>query len=95
MNDVEYVNARATSISIGNVAETDAIRLALSLTKQVNQDNGLLPLFVLNTKRSMGNFLGATSAIESALTVMVIFKNTAPYTRNLDVISEDILPELW
>ena len=36
MNDVEYVNARATSISIGNVAETDAIRLALSLTKQVN-----------------------------------------------------------
>ena len=93
MNDVDYVNSHATSTPIGDVAEMNAVRLALSQTKNVHADGNdvtALPLLVSSTKGATGHLLGAAGAIEAALTVKAVSENTAPHTRNLEDVSEDI-----
>lgn len=92
MNDVDYINTHATSTPIGDVAEINAIRLALSRTTHTNNNENApsLPLLVSSTKGATGHLLGAAGAIEAALTVMAVSENTVPHTRNLDEISEDI-----
>jgi len=90
LNDVDYVNAHSTSTPIGDVAEMNAIRLALSRTKYENDEIPLEPLLVSSTKGATGHLLGAAGAIEAALTVMSLSENTVPHTRNLDDISKDI-----
>lgn len=58
MEDVDYVNAHATSTPIGDVAEVRAIRLALSMTEGVNnchgEDDGRKPLLLSSTKGATG-----------------------------------------
>jgi len=90
MSDVDYINAHATSTPIGDVAEINAIRFALSCRKHANEENLASPLLVSSTKGATGHLLGAAGAIEAALSVMAISQNTVPHTRNLDTISEDI-----
>jgi 3-oxoacyl-[acyl-carrier-protein] synthase II len=92
MDRVDYVNTHATSTPIGDVAEINAIRLALSRTtgENDNDDDMPLPLLVSSTKGATGHLLGAAGALEAALTVQTVSKNSVPHTRNLDVISDDI-----
>jgi len=90
MNDVDYINSHATSTPIGDVAEMNAVRLALSCTQHIDEDKERSPLLVSSTKGATGHLLGAAGAIEAALTVMAVSENTAPHTRNLGEVSEDI-----
>lgn len=90
MNDVDYINAHATSTPIGDVAEMNAIRLALSQSKLAKNDSTVSPLLVSSTKGATGHLLGAAGAIEAAISAMSVFADTAPHTRNLERISEDV-----
>ncbi|KAL7467726.1 hypothetical protein ACHAXS_007968 [Conticribra weissflogii] len=53
MEDVDYVNAHATSTPIGDVAEVRAIRLALSMASEGGND-GRKPLLLSSTKGATG-----------------------------------------
>mmetsp|Transcript_9721 Transcript_9721/g.20012 ORF Transcript_9721/g.20012 Transcript_9721/m.20012 type:complete len:628 (+) Transcript_9721:76-1959(+) len=94
MEDVDYVNAHATSTPIGDIAEVRAIRLALSMTESGNNYHGDVdgrkPLLLSSTKGATGHLLGAAGAIEAALTVLAVSEDTVPATRNLISTSDDI-----
>ncbi len=94
MDGVDYVNAHATSTPIGDVAEINAIRLALSRTAGGYEDGVPPPLMVSSTKGATGHLLGAAGALEAALTVRAVSENTIPHTRNLDIISDNITQAL-
>ena len=87
--EVDYVNAHASSTPIGDVAE------ALALTLALGDRAGSVP--VSGTKALYGHPLGATGAIEAALSALVVQEGWAPASTNLiepdpDVV--DILPGL-
>lgn len=86
MNDVDYINAHATSTPVGDVAEIRAIRLALSKEENIC----LKPCLVSSTKGATGHLLGAAGAIEAALTVLAISDQVVPHTKNLVQVSDDI-----
>jgi 3-oxoacyl-[acyl-carrier-protein] synthase II len=95
MDYVDYVNTHATSTPIGDVAEINAIRLALSRTTSRSDDDDVpSPLLVSSTKGATGHLLGAAGALEAALTAQTVSENFVPHTRNLDVISNDIAQAL-
>ena len=85
MNDVDYINTHATSTPLGDVAEINAIRLALKPDKEQYP-----PLLVSSTKGACGHMLGAAGAIEAALTCLSVSNDIVPHTRNLEEVSEDI-----
>ena len=87
MNDADYINTHATSTPLGDVAEINAIALALNQSPTAEQHPTLL---VSSTKGATGHLLGAAGALEAALTVKSISENTIPHTRNLEDVSEDI-----
>jgi len=84
---VDYINAHATSTPVGDVAEIRAIRLALSQCESSNDK----PLLVSSTKGATGHLLGAAGAIEAAITALAVSNQVVPHTRNLDVISNEIM----
>lgn len=84
---VDYINAHATSTPVGDVAEIRAIRLALSQCESSNDK----PLLVSSTKGATGHLLGAAGAIEAAITALAVSNQVVPHTRNLHVISDDIM----
>ncbi|XP_003747866.1 3-oxoacyl-[acyl-carrier-protein] synthase, mitochondrial [Galendromus occidentalis] len=76
---VEHVNAHATSTPGGDAAEAAAInRLFL---------NGAPP-FVSATKSSTGHLLGAAGALETIFAVKAVSEGQVPPTLNADVIDE-------
>ena len=94
MHAVDYVNAHATSTPIGDRAEVHGIRLALSRAaarrRDENQATASSPLLVSSTKGATGHLLGAAGAVEAALTVRAVAEDTAPHTRNLEDVPEDV-----
>lgn len=72
---VDYINAHGTSTPIGDVAETRAIRAVFG----PHADR----LAVSSTKSMLGHALGATSAIEAALSVLALREQVMPPTINL------------
>jgi 3-oxoacyl-[acyl-carrier-protein] synthase II len=73
--EVDYVNAHGTSTPVGDVAETRAIRSVFG----AHADR----LLVSSTKSMLGHSLGATAAVEAALTVLALREGLAPPTINL------------
>jgi 3-oxoacyl-[acyl-carrier-protein] synthase II len=71
---LDYINAHATSTSIGDLNETAAI-------KELLKDENMPP--VSSTKGATGHALGAAGMIESIITIMSMNKSILPPTINL------------
>ena len=74
--DIVHLNAHATSTPVGDIAEANALRLALG--KDADQ------VAVSATKSMTGHLLGGAGAIESVFIVKAIHDRMAPPTINID-----------
>ncbi len=75
--EVQYLNAHATSTGLGDVAETKAIKLAFGDYAK----NGLM---VSSTKSMTGHMLGAAGGIELIASIMSIVDGVIPPTINIE-----------
>lgn len=73
--DVHYLNAHGTSTPLGDVNESNAIKLAFG--------EAAGPLVVSSTKSMTGHLLGGAGGIESVFTVMAVKEQIAPPTINI------------
>ena len=78
--DIHYLNAHGTSTPLGDLAETQGIKL--SFGSNVNN------LAVSSTKSMVGHLLGAAGGVEAVYTIMAIKDQVAPPTINLHNPSE-------
>jgi 3-oxoacyl-[acyl-carrier-protein] synthase II len=77
IEDVDYINAHGTSTSVGDIAETRAVKATFG--ERVR--NGLL---VSSTKSMIGHLLGAAGAVETIICTLAIRDGIVPPTINLD-----------
>jgi 3-oxoacyl-[acyl-carrier-protein] synthase II len=75
-DQVDYINAHGTSTPAGDVAETQAIKLALGADAENTA--------VSSTKSMIGHLLGAAGGVEAVFSVLAIRDQVAPPTINLD-----------
>ena len=75
-DQVDYLNAHGTSTPLGDLNESNAIKLALGEHAR--------KVVVNSTKSMTGHLLGAAGAIESIFSVLAIRDQIAPPTINLD-----------
>lgn len=80
-DEVQYLNAHATSTGVGDRAELRAI-------KSVFKDS-LDSLSISSIKGSIGHLLGASGSVESIATVLSIFHQQVPPTLNLESPDEE------
>jgi 3-oxoacyl-[acyl-carrier-protein] synthase II len=80
-DDIQYINAHATSTPVGDGLETQGI-------KKVFGDHAY-KLWVSSTKSMTGHLLGAAGALESAFCVQALVDQTVPPTINLEKPSAD------
>jgi 3-oxoacyl-[acyl-carrier-protein] synthase II len=81
-NDIGYVNAHASSTPLNEIAEARALHLALGDVARTVPVSG--------TKGLYGHALGASGAIEAAITVMALCNGLLPGTCNLQTLDPDI-----
>jgi 3-oxoacyl-[acyl-carrier-protein] synthase II len=74
-NEVQYLNAHGTSTPLGDVNETNAIKLAFGDHAQ--------KMVVNSTKSMTGHLLGGAGGIESVFTVLALHHQLSPPTINI------------
>tara|TARA_B100001093_G_scaffold77232_1_gene68282 strand:+ start:1664 stop:2887 length:1224 start_codon:yes stop_codon:yes gene_type:complete len=72
-NEIDYINAHATSTPLGDLAECNAVKSTFHKPPPIS-----------STKSMTGHTLGAAGAIESIFSIMSIINNIAPPTINLN-----------
>ena len=75
LNEVDYINAHGTSTPAGDIAETEAAKLALGL-----HSNNMV---MSSTKSMTGHLLGAAGGIEAIFSTLAIRDQVAPPTINI------------
>jgi 3-oxoacyl-[acyl-carrier-protein] synthase II len=75
-DQVQYLNAHGTSTPLGDLNETNAIKLAFG-------DHAKQRLVVSSTKSMTGHLLGGAGGIESVFTVLAVHHQVAPPTINI------------
>lgn len=74
--DLDYINAHATSTSIGDIFETRAIKLALGADAR--------RVAISSTKSMTGHLLGGAGSVELAVCVLAVRDGLIPPTINLE-----------
>jgi 3-oxoacyl-[acyl-carrier-protein] synthase II len=74
--DIDYINAHGTSTPLGDIAETQAVKLAMG--------DYARSIAVSSTKSMTGHLLGAAGAIEAVYATLAIKYQVAPPTINLE-----------
>jgi len=80
--DVDYINAHATSTPVGDPSECKAIEVVFNST--------LDKLHISGTKSITGHLLGAAGAIEAIVCILSIRDNMIPPTINLKELDPEI-----
>jgi 3-oxoacyl-[acyl-carrier-protein] synthase II len=81
-DDVDYLNAHATSTPLNDASETRAIKSALG--------KAAYRVPISATKSSTGHLLGASGAVEAAVTVLALRNRVAPPTLNYQEPDEEL-----
>ena len=75
---VDYVNAHATSTSLGDVVESKAMQRLFGEHATSGK------LMVSSTKSMTGHLLGGAGGLEAGITILALMNQTAPPTANLE-----------
>ncbi|KAL0637087.1 Mitochondrial beta-keto-acyl synthase [Maublancomyces gigas] len=79
--DVDYVNAHATSTTLGDVAENRAIK---TLMLGSDGKNSPSEVNISSSKGAIGHLLGAAGAVEAIFAVKAVHEDIMPPTINLE-----------
>jgi 3-oxoacyl-[acyl-carrier-protein] synthase II len=77
-DEIDYVNAHATSTPVGDVLETAAMKTLFGEKATSHK------LLISSTKSMTGHLLGGAGGLEAGITILSILNQTAPPTINLD-----------